>query len=295
MKKLTWALLSLMLFLGLGTAFAQDVTVPALALDPASGSTVTPGKVITPVGDDECLTLLMQGKFVYAMYIWDDVSVVLTATEDLMTTSQGEGEAAYKVAMWTPNEDMDAGFWMPDLKAPEAAGSHTLRVRLVAAPPLGGLSAQAKAGGFDDAAYTYGEEITANYTVAGEAVVEPVEAPELSPAGGAVDKDSKVNFVYDEMPMHYCYYVIDNPDFDFSAIEHMDDIPETLVMDMNGWVKVTEAMTITVAICRVNMEDGSIAAWSEPVTGSYTIKPVAPAAPVFNPNRGEVTLDQQIS
>ena len=49
MKKLTLALLSLMLFLGMGTAFAQDAptTLPDMTYTPISGSTVAPGDRIT--------------------------------------------------------------------------------------------------------------------------------------------------------------------------------------------------------------------------------------------------------
>ncbi|MDE7091072.1 MAG: chitobiase/beta-hexosaminidase C-terminal domain-containing protein [Bacteroidales bacterium] len=290
MKKLTWALLSLMLFLGLGVASAQ--TVPAPSLDPADGATVTPKASITPLGETECVDFMMSAmKLLYVMYIWDDAATELKAIEDVDVTIEG-GAATYKVDVWAPNDDMDGGNWLSGVVAPEEAGSHTLRVRLVATPfPFGGFSAQAKAGDFNDATYLYGEEITATYTVAGEAVVETVDAPTLSPAGGAVTADSKVNIEYQNLTMHNCYYVINDPTFDFSAITHTDNIDyDVMNMDMNGWVKITEATTITVAIAKLNM-DGSIAAWSDPVTGTYTI----PAAPAFNPDGGTIALDAQIS
>ncbi|MDE6516034.1 MAG: chitobiase/beta-hexosaminidase C-terminal domain-containing protein, partial [Bacteroidales bacterium] len=292
MKKLTWALLSLMLFLGLGVAFADDVTVPALALDPPSGSTVTPKSSITPLGDDECMTLMGAGMMTYALYIWDDATVTLKCTEDPGQTGAGEGEAAYKVAMWYAE-------WMSTIEAPEAAGSHVLRVRLVLTPnPYITTSAQAKAGDFDDAGYIYGEEMTATYTVAGEAVVETLIAPTLSPANGAVSYSGKVNIGVDEDyednlgSLYGICCVINNENFDFSSYTSVDDAEKAGAKNlMDLYVNnITESQTITVAVYKRNMT-GGIAAWSDPVTGTYTV----PAAPAFNPDGGTIALDAQIS
>ena len=56
MKKLTWALLSLMLFLGLGAAFADEGDTPAakdtIILSPASGATVIDGSSVTITFDN---------------------------------------------------------------------------------------------------------------------------------------------------------------------------------------------------------------------------------------------------
>ncbi|MDE6514511.1 MAG: chitobiase/beta-hexosaminidase C-terminal domain-containing protein, partial [Bacteroidales bacterium] len=295
MKKLTWALLSLMLFLGMGTAFADD-PLPAPVLP--SGNAI-PANSIFEIGIPDDVLSAYGNCMIAVLYTFDNETAVLEADMDIIgqaMDANGATEEGYSVAAYYAME------WTVSPMSPDKADGQTtkLRARIAIVTPycMGAMSAEGKAGD----GFIYSEEASATYTVGGEAVVVTVIAPTLSPAGGAVEQGGKVSFEveesYEDSPLYPIYYVYNNSDFDFSAIKSMDDIDDDVMhMDMNGWVAITEATTITVAIAKLNT-DGSIAAWSDPVTGIYTIagsEPVAPEAPVFNPNGGVVTLDQQIS
>ncbi|MDE6515851.1 MAG: hypothetical protein K2L03_07425, partial [Bacteroidales bacterium] len=132
MKKLTWALLSLMLFLGLGVAFAQgempgfgvgggdfEVTVPTL--NPASGK-VEPGATINATfSNDFCLGFMTSEAakgMAFVLYVENDATTQLETTaeilqkelmkymggedEDLMAVAEGDEEETlpYRIAVY---------------------------------------------------------------------------------------------------------------------------------------------------------------------------------------------------
>ncbi|MDE5743251.1 MAG: hypothetical protein K2H62_02750 [Bacteroidales bacterium] len=131
MKKLTWALLSLMLFLGLGVAFAQgdmpglggggdDVAISVPTLNPASGF-VEPGAKIDATFAKEMVEAL--GPFgslscICVIYVENDENTTLeTSMDDLgpfldmLTAEEGEEietpDLDYKVAIYAMNNDED--------------------------------------------------------------------------------------------------------------------------------------------------------------------------------------------
>ena len=145
--------------------------------------------------------------------------------------------------------------------------------------------------------------MTITYTVKGEAEVIP--APTLNPNGGEVAAGTSVEVKTgfedtDNSDDYWLYYVIDNPDFDFSEYETDDDLP-TSVKEIYGNIKINAAMTITVATAKVKQTmAGNMLTWSEPVTATYTIKEVEPEPandvpmPVFSPNGGTVVSGTKI-
>ena len=298
MKKLTLALLSLMLFLGMGTAFAQ--TLPTPAFTPASGATVAPGTVINftiPAGitDDDYFGAII-------MYT-EDASAPLEATSDELlaaamedagisygATADGDGESSprlWKTAMY----DLERGMWwsMVSVSA-EATGTVTLRMRLAAPPYKGDV--------------LYSDEMSATYTIASGAVARP-DAPTFSPAGGAVPAGTPIQ-ILGGVPAAFQipYYIVNGSDADFNlTFEQLSALPENAALKPYYTAEddaptVNEAMTLKAAIAQLNVGEQTLV-WSEITTATYTVADetpvVKPAAPVFNPNGGTVTLDQPIS
>ena len=296
MKKLTLALLSLMLFLGMGTAFAQ--TLPTPAFTPASGETVAPGKVINFTIPDEVLDGPYLG--VIIMYT-EDASATLEATSaELMAAAQadagfgimadGDGGASprlWKAAMYDVENEV---WWSMVSVSAEATGTVTLRMRLAAPPYSGDV--------------LYSDEMTATYTIASGEVARP-DAPTFSPAGGAVPAGTPIQ-ILGGMPAAFQipYYVVNGSDADFNlTFEQWSALPENAALKPYYTAEddaptVNEAMTLKAAIAQLNVGEQTLV-WSEITTATYTVADetpvVKPAAPVFNPNGGTVTLDQPIS
>ena len=294
MKKLTLALLSLMLFLAMGTAFAQ--TLPTPAFTPASGATVAPGTVINftiPAGitDDDYFGAII-------MYT-EDASAPLEATSDELlaaamedagisygATADGDGESSprlWKTAMY----DLERGMWwsMVSVSA-EATGTVTLRMRLAAPPYKGDV--------------LYSDEMSATYTIASGAVARP-DAPTFSPAGGAVPAGTPIQ-ILGGVPAAFQipYYIVNGSDADFNlTFEQLSALPENAALKPYYTAEddaptVNEAMTLKAAIAQLNPTEQTLV-WSEITTATFTVtggeepEPTNDVpVPVFNPDGGEI-------
>ena len=191
MKKLTLALLSLMLFLGMGTAFAQ--TLPTPTFTPSSGSTqptsVAPGEEIT---------------FTLSKDLWDDYGMVyilytfldemdepeLEATSDELTAwgnyIMGDvGGFASPKAGDKPNTDYEATLVMDD---GEGEAMFTLPIT-VPEDAEGYLFFYARLAAEGNGSVEYSNIVSAIYSV--ESEVEMV-APTFNPAAGAVEPGTTV-------------------------------------------------------------------------------------------------------
>ncbi|MDE5610231.1 MAG: chitobiase/beta-hexosaminidase C-terminal domain-containing protein, partial [Bacteroidales bacterium] len=129
---------------------------------------------------------------------------------------------------------------------------------------------------------------------------EVIPAPTLNPNGGEVTAGTKVKVTTgfedtENEDAYQLYYVVDNPNFDFSQYEDDENIP-SYVKECYGTITVNAAMTVKVATVKIEQTmEGNTLTWSDPVSASYTIKAVEPTtptndvpAPTFNPDGGEI-------
>ncbi|MDE6440445.1 MAG: hypothetical protein K2K51_05430, partial [Bacteroidales bacterium] len=242
MKKLTMALLSLMLFLGMGTAFAQSVQKPTFT--PADGSrNVAPGTKINitlpaavkaDIDDDEYIAGVV-------LYVENDDAVVLssnTATlsaivQEAFGVSTGplegeEGEvteAGFKAAVYT------SGMWMTNvIVSKNASGPTKIRMRLALVPYGGDLE--------------YSEEFTANYTVDAGAEAKPM-APTFTLNG---NKLSMENGYDEDDPFHMlCYKVGADADFEDLNVSTMYNYQYTAPITYTKGQTV-KAVTVEMAV-----------------------------------------------
>ena len=182
-KVLTLALMSLMLFLGMGTAFA-DNTVPNPVVTPADGASVEPNQSIifsVPAGYE---------KAAFTILVWtfdENVSLDdLQFPDDMGGLQDGDFPGvtlSMKMSASVGDEGTNVANWMPDVTVPaDASGAVTLKARMV----IGGSSFETSA------------TVTMHYTV-GEAV--PVQAPTFDPVDGSkIMLNSAVKVVYDGGP-----------------------------------------------------------------------------------------------
>ncbi len=200
MKKLTWALLSLMLFFGMGTAFAQDddfgggggggdVTISVPTLKPTSG-VVKPGATIDATFADETIQAIMGSQigFGFVIYVENDETTVLESTveilmgemqkivggddEDEMALSDDEDALAYQIAAYgidpesDPDDPDDLAAYMkwyaPITISEDIKGDVKLRAKVAVVMPVG-----------SDYTIKYSEEFTADYTTMPEIVLAP--------------------------------------------------------------------------------------------------------------------------
>ena len=277
MKKMTLALMSLMLFLGMGTAFA-DNTVPNPVVTPADGASVEPNQSIifsVPAGYE---------KAAFTILVWtfdENVSLDdLQFPDDMGGLQDGDFPGvtlSMKMSASVGDEGTNVANWMPDVTVPaDASGAVTLKARMV----IGGSSFETSA------------TVTMHYTV-GEAV--PVQAPTFDPVDGSkIMLNSAVKVVYDgpdhEGATQYSVlYVLNNPDFNFAQYTDYDDVDNSMVY--TSPIVMAQDATVTAITVKYKFdpveETNIIIGWSEKVSASYTVV-VPPAAPTFNPNGGEI-------
>ncbi|MDE5736163.1 MAG: hypothetical protein K2H65_03715, partial [Bacteroidales bacterium] len=292
MKKLTMALLSLMLLLGLGTASAQ---LSAPTTTPADGATVAPGDNVTFwINDDyEAWTVII--------YTFDpavqlaDVVVDGDLIGEIMDGGGKDGvkgcvlmaASGYAVDPSDPGAGATMA-WAPGVTIPvDASGTITLQAR---ATDVMGQNASSVA--------------TIHYTAEGEAA--PVIAPTFSLADGTVvEANAKVSVLYDGpdregTTMYKVLYVVDDPDFNFAQYDNFDDVPTKIIY--TNPIAITKNTTITAITVKYDGVLEDIIGWSEKVSASYTVKPnepdptpvVKPAAPTFNPDGGAVTSGTKV-
>ncbi|MDE5763299.1 MAG: chitobiase/beta-hexosaminidase C-terminal domain-containing protein, partial [Bacteroidales bacterium] len=279
MKKITWLFMSLMLLLGVGTAFAQ---LPAPTITPGEGSSVNPGQVLT-LADNPAY-----GMYTSVLYTFDDAvsfdAVDADFIQEMMMDGLDSGEFEKDgisgcVLFITNTNGIVNRVWMGDVTVPtDASGAITLRA---CAFDMDGNSS---------------DITTIHYTAGGE-VVSGVLAPTFSPAAGAVAAGASVSLSTEETGLYYIYYVLDDPDFDFTQYETDDDVPYKMAYSTP--ITINEETTITAATAKVNMMTQRLA-WSNKVSATYTIRedaPLAPkpAAPTFTPDGGEIASGVKIT
>ncbi|MDE7091071.1 MAG: hypothetical protein K2O53_05040, partial [Bacteroidales bacterium] len=230
MKKLTWALLSLMLLLGLGVASAQadegggetpTTTLPTPTFKPDNNATVAPGTAISIILPEELD--ITKYSSVGVMYVENNDDVVLDTTlagwtaaimEDMgggigdWSTAEdgegdGEGERVWKTAV-VDNDDEEPtfGMWSNPVKvSADATGTVKLRMRLVAAT---------------QADIAYSAEFVAEYTIDANAVVKPTAPTFTLNDEGVLSIE---NGYTDQL--HQILYKIDGTDADFEGMTDM--------------------------------------------------------------------------
>ncbi|MDE5743619.1 MAG: hypothetical protein K2H62_04620, partial [Bacteroidales bacterium] len=176
MKKLTWALLSLMLFLGLGAAFAQAPSAPVL-ISPLDNATVEPGQPLDFKLNDDYST-----QSICLLYTFDadaSLDIDMATFGDIMNASV-EGEPVDGVYGCTIiNAAVGEGTVAPMLPTP----------MIPADVPSGKITLRVCA--FNPDRQEASSITTATYTV-GEAT--PVPAPTL-PASAAVPMGTEITVV----------------------------------------------------------------------------------------------------
>ena len=278
--------MSLMLFLGMGTAFADEAetpaTLPTPTFTPASGATVKPGDPIE--FDLTSMAEPYKSGYVFVFYVMDDANTELSTTVDeLMADYDNMFEnMPFKVAVAQMSR------WQVPVMIPEDAteGTHTLRMREVAME------------GEDELIYS--TEVTATYTIAGEAT--GVNPPVFTPGEGAVEKGTEVELSCDlpDNGQRYICYVLNNPDFDdYLNWETDDDVDYHNVY--NGPISINEETTIKAWVVTLDLTDYyTINGISKAVVATYTIKAGEPEPandvpmPVFSQNGGTVVSGAKV-
>ena len=236
MKKLTLALLSLMLFLGMGTAFAQGdmpgfgggtLELSQPTLNPASGF-VKPGATIDATFSDETIqsiTSASQGAMAFVLYVVNDeatqletsvevlsylMSQLMGGDEDELAILEDDDDApsyAYQVAAYGMDPEFDPEdaddmqaymkWYKPITIQKDAAGDLKFRLRVAAMSQEGEV--------------VYSDEFTADYTTKPSL---PTFKPET---GASVEPGDMITFsVPDELmgSIVFYAYVFDNDNVD---------------------------------------------------------------------------------
>ena len=279
MKKLTLALLSLMLFLGMGTAFAQDApaTLPDMTYTPSSGSTVAPGDRITFDVPEA-----YQENMIFLFYTTDFSAFANADTyEGKMAILNEASDEDYDGPIMTAGY---MGEWMMPCQIPDDAQPGQL-VMLAFWMAVGGEGAPEAS-----------DVMTLTYTVAGEAA--KVNPPVFTPGEGTIAQGGEVELSCDASGTHYICYVLNDPDFDeYLDWEDDTDVKTKYVYNTSDaghtHIFINEETTIKAWVVTLDYMD-AITGISEAVVATYT--PVAPpAAPVFNPNGGKIASDAPIA
>ncbi|MDE6514427.1 MAG: chitobiase/beta-hexosaminidase C-terminal domain-containing protein, partial [Bacteroidales bacterium] len=259
MKKLTWALLSLMLFLGMGTAFAQDLPKPTFtpAQEKFDIPSVTPGQEIVftldaTIDPDD---YMMGGIFIlYNFYEYgeepDDEPEYTTSTSDLNAWMGYLNEGGNK-----PATDYEVGMISStgtDFKVTvpaDASGYYYFYARL--------------AGINEDMDMEYSAVLSSMYNVEGEApVVTKPDMPTFSPATGTqVDPGTTVT-------------IAATGDYDIIWYTTTDDGEPTENKYNKTWFEYTKPITIngatTLRAASVKGEHPPFT-FSDVATAAYTV------------------------
>ena len=262
-----------MLFLGMGTAFAQDApaTLPDMTYTPISGSTVAPGDRITFDVPEA-----YQESMIYLLYTTDFAAFSNADTYegkmDIMAEVQDEDYAG---------PIMTAGYmgeWMMPCQIPDDAQPGQL-VMFAFWMAMGGDVPEVS------------DVMTLTYTVAGEAA--KVNPPVFTPGEGAIAQGGEVELSCDASGAHYICYVLNDPEFDeYLDWEDDTDVKTKYVYNTSDaghtHIFINEETTIKAWVVTLDHMD-AITGISEAVVATYT--PVAlPAAPTFEPAAGEVAF-----
>ncbi|MDE5609802.1 MAG: chitobiase/beta-hexosaminidase C-terminal domain-containing protein, partial [Bacteroidales bacterium] len=167
--------------------------------------------------------------------------------------------------------------WMTNvIVSKNASGPTKIRMRLALVPYGGDLE--------------YSEEFTANYTVDAGAEAKPM-APTFT-----LGEDGKLSMEngYDEDDQFHmlCYKVGADADFEDLNVSTMYNYQYTAP------ITYTKGQTVKAVTVEMAMGAGGAPELTLSDVSTFYVAPdpvVVPAAPTFNPNGGEVTLDQQIS
>ena len=283
MKKLTWLFLSLMLFLGMGTAFAQgdegetDPVTPSIdvprtpSISPASNSTVAVDSKITITGFGD-----------YSIYY-----VIDGSDEDFNLTYE-QLEGTNNLTLYDDATQVTA----------TSAGTMTIKAAAVNVDN-------------DEKVVAWSPIRTGQYTV----VARPT-APTFNPDGGEITESTQITLTNgtesDETPLKI-YYAKKGQATVFDGVKNVSSLNSALkegsfqkLWLYEGPLTTDKDTTIHAATAMV-VGEGNYATviWSEPVTRRFTIEgsgstptpgeDVELVAPTFTPDGGEVEAEQDIT
>ena len=194
MKKLTLALLSLMLFLGMGTAFAQTLPTPTFTPggNGSTGVSAAPGQTITFTMPDDFDIDEYATSMILLCYGFDvdgQLKPSMSEIQNWIYYFQSEGQlskpsASYEVVAYDGN-----GSTIVVTIPEDASGMVEFTARLA------GITDE-------DGEAVYSDLMDASYIVQGE-VVKPA-MPTFSPASGEVEPATKVSISSDASMIWYC-------------------------------------------------------------------------------------------
>ena len=269
MKKLTWLFLSLMLVLGMGTAFAQNregetpttPEVPAPTFNPDGGTVVVYSRIVLTNGTESDETPL---KIYYNF--------------------EAEGNDAYFTNITTREaleEELDKE--SSERKVNECPKTG---VTLSKSQPTSISAATAKID--EDGNITWSTVITKNFTV-------KTTAPTFKPSAGFVAKGTKITTTASVTKIKAIYFNVDGSDADFdltyaqlegTSLTKYDQETENLP-------EITSDMTFRAAFAQLDTLNKTVS-WSVITTVEYKVVD-RPTAPTFSPDGGEITESDQIT
>ncbi|MDE6439988.1 MAG: chitobiase/beta-hexosaminidase C-terminal domain-containing protein, partial [Bacteroidales bacterium] len=257
MKKLTWALLSLMLFLGIGAASAQTLPTPTFTPSGMLGTQVAPGQEIEFTVPSSFWADYAQA---YILYIFaeeaDDPDI--KATQDELTAWQAylfseDHSAPKRTTTWeamlgqdqSGDDDGSDVMWMPSITIPSDASGALYFYACLAAD--------------DGTQVVYSSQVEAVYIVQGE-VAKP-DMPTFSPVAGQVDPGAEITISADA---DMIWYVIDGEDADLTMNGYMAG----KCQDYENPITIRKAQTIKAVAVKGNQPPFT---FSDVATAAYTV------------------------
>lgn len=295
MKKLLYSgLTALMMFFAFGSAKAQDeeavtkLTSPTFT--PETGATITPQSTINFTLPADLNVANYMG-MAFILYVENKPDVTLESTSDILMAAMqdlmgdgpggfdGDGDASddapdYEIAVYMSTEDDGSDvIALKPVTISTESGAVAFRARL------------AVIGTDDDSGddiVLYSDQMTADYTVAGEVVVVKPTAPTFSLAEGPVAENAELTlsngYTGMQVSLHPMYYVIDGSESDFTSVTNMSAVDDS---DLEEYTPADETsagdvilidrnMTILAATAEIDYGSGNIV-WSDIISKSYTI------------------------
>ena len=299
------ALMGVCGFVGISRADDPETTTPATAaltsptFTPASGETITPNSTIEFTLPSD-LNVADYGGMAFILYVENKPDVTLESTPKILSETMNggiefaEGAAAdapaYEIAMVDMSDDSDGSevMNMKPVTISTESGAVAFRAR---------LAVIGKDNDGNDIVL-YSEEMTANYTVEGEAVVVKPTAPTFSLEAGTVNAKSTLTlsngYTGMDVSLHPIYYIINGNSTDFTGVANMDAIGAS---DLKNYtegdvISIDRSMTILAATAKIDgsSTEGAIT-WSDIVSKTY----VVPDVPAIDKAAGAYTTDTKIT
>ena len=307
MKKLFYSgLTALMMLFAFGSAKAQDLTSPTFT--PESGE-ITPNTRIEFTLPSN-LNVADHNGAAFILYVENKSDVTLETTTDILFAAVQEAMGGgiggyaengdtydYEIAVYYSMEDDGSGVMpLKPVTISTESGSVAFRARLA-------VLGEDEDG---DPKVLYSEEMTANYTVAGEAVVVKPTAPSFSLEEGTVDANATLTLSngYTDMQasLHPMYYVIDGTENDFTSVTNMSAVESSNLQDYTTGDEITisRSMVILAGTAEIDAQSSNIV-WSDIVRKEYVVETTPDPevqkvlAPTFNPRAGEVEAGSKVA